>query len=104
MQYYSKKLNTLYDTEAECLKTESDYDKAQKDHDAKVAKLKDERATRAKELETAFKAVGQAQQHYDDLKEKFLQDYGSYHWTVTASSPMTSDQFIHNMLKDFFAF
>jgi uncharacterized protein YecT (DUF1311 family) len=104
MQYYSKKLNKLYDTEAECVKAESDYDKSQKEYGAKVAKLNDERGPRAKELEEAAKDVIKAQQHYYDLRDKFLHDYGSYHWTVTTSSPMSSDQFIRNMLKDFLMF
>lgn len=101
MQYYSKKLNKLYDTVAECVKAESEYDKAQKEQEARVAKLKDERAVRAKELEDAAKDVNKAQQHYYELRDKFVQDYGSYHWTVTTSSPISSDQFIRSMLRDF---
>lgn len=72
MKYYSEKLNTLYDN-VELLQD------AEKQFDEKHAlelKQKEERATRAKEVEDAYK-------NYLKLLRAFVKDYGSYHFSYT---------------------
>lgn len=70
MKYYSEKTNTLYNN-VELLQD------AEKQFDEKHAlelKKKEERATRAKEVEDAWA-------HYVELVKQFVKDFGSYHKT-----------------------
>ena len=80
---YSKKLNKVFDTVAELEKAEGESDKK-----ALVEKKKkEERATRAKEVEDAYKAVAAAQDRADKLLNKFIEDYGSFHTSVSEVRP-----------------
>ena len=79
MKYYSEKLKKVYDTVEQLQTAETEYDKA---HAAEIAKQK-ERKERAEEIDAARKEVIKAQEHYDDLINKFVKDYGSYHTTYT---------------------
>lgn len=86
MKYYSEKLKKFYDT-VETLETaEKEYDKA---HAAEIAKQK-ERKARADEINEAWKEVVKVQKHYDELLDKFIKDYGSYHATYTSSDEIFS--------------
>ena len=72
MKYYSEKLKKLFDD------TES-LEKAEKEQEEKYAlelKKKEERATRAKEVDDAYK-------NYLKLLRAFVKDYGSYHFSYT---------------------
>ena len=73
--YQSEKLNRIFDSEEDCLKAEKEHE----EKEAKALALKNERADRAKE-------VKEAHQHYLDLKAKFIEDYGSWHETITAEN------------------
>lgn len=72
MRYYSDTLKKLFETEDELKKAEVEFEEKH----ALELKKKEERATRAKEVEEAYKK-------YLDLRAKFVKDYGSYHMTIT---------------------
>lgn len=72
MKYYSEVVKKNFDSEQECLDAEKKYEE---EHTKEVA-LKEERAARAKEVSDAYK-------HYLELRAKFLEDYKSYHMTLT---------------------
>lgn len=82
MKYYSEKLNRLFDS-AEDLKAE---EKAVEEKRAQEAKrqerLKSERKARAKEIEDK-------QIELQKLMNDFLQDYGTYHFSVSFGSPFS---------------
>ena len=79
MKYYSDKTKKIYDTVAQLQSAEVEYDKA---HEAEIAKQK-ERKARAAEVSEARKEFANAQKKYNDLLNKFVKDYGSYHETYT---------------------
>lgn len=72
MKYFSEVLKKSYDTEKECLDAEKQYEEAH----AKEIALKEERAKRAQEVQDAYKK-------YLELRAKFIEDYKSYHMTLT---------------------
>ena len=79
MKYYSDKTKKIYDTVEQLQTAETEYDKA---HAAEIAKQK-ERKARAEEINKARKELVNAQNRYNDLINKFVKDYGSYHATYT---------------------
>lgn len=78
MKFYSDKTKELYET-AEAL---TDAEKAFDEAAAEKENLKAKRAERAKEVEDAFQAARVAQKAADEMLEKFLKDYGSFHTTI----------------------
>lgn len=70
--YYSELLKKYYDDKEKCLAAEDEYTKK---HEAEL-KAKEERVTKAKEVEEAYK-------HYLELRSEFVKKYGSYHMTFT---------------------
>ena len=79
MKYYSEKLKKVYDTVEQLQAAETEYDKA---HAAEIAKQK-ERKARAEEIAAARKDLQNRQKKYNELVNKFIKDYGSYHATYT---------------------
>ena len=57
--------------------------------------LADSRKIRAKEVEDAYKAVIDAQKHYNELLTNFCKEYGSFHCTIT------NEDFPANILFNF---
>lgn len=96
-KYYSEMpelLNVVFDTEKACLNAEEAVikDRAQKEAARKKEqeakkKLQEERATRAKEVEEAYKAAREANRKAEELMNKFVGDYGSFHMTLKDTSP-----------------
>lgn len=72
MKYYSELVKKNFDSEQECLDAEKQYE----EEHAKELALKEERAKRAQEVQEAYK-------HYLELRAKFIEDYKSYHMTLT---------------------
>lgn len=79
MKFYSDKTKKIYDSVEQLEAAETEYDKA---HAAEIAKQK-ERKARAEEINKARKDAIKAQKHYNELVNKFVKDYGSYHATYT---------------------
>lgn len=80
MKYYSEKTKKLYDSEEDLEKSEASY--AAKE--LELAKTKEARASRAKEVEDAYKAYTEAGDKYMKLRNQFVKDYGSYHATYNS--------------------
>ena len=86
MKYFSETLNKVFDTEQECTEAENLYNQAQQEAEARQQALTEQRATRAKEVEDAYKAVIEAKKVYSDLLHDFVADYGSYHMTYKSNN------------------
>lgn len=82
MKYYSEKLNKLFDTQEACARAEKEHEKAVAEVEAKKKALADERAKRAKEVESAYNAVIAAKKDYQKVLNDFVKDYGSFHMTL----------------------
>ena len=83
MKYYSETLNKVFENEKDCLNAEKEY-KAKVEAEEKHKKeLADSRKIRAKEVEDAYKAIIDAQKHYNELLTNFCKEYGSFHCTIT---------------------
>lgn len=72
MKYYSEKTKKLYDTTEEVVNAEKELEAAEQKKQELVAKRKE----RAKEVEDAFAAA-------NELLNKFIEDYGSFHTTIS---------------------
>ena len=97
MKYYSEVLKKAYDTEKECIKAERDYEAKLAEAEKQKKELADARKARAKEVEDAYKVIVDAQKHYNELKSKFIKDYGSWHMTFSTNE----DGFNWNFFDDF---
>ena len=82
MKYYSDKTKQLYESVEQLQKAEVAYDKEQ---EAALAKQRD-RKNRAEEIKKAREVLRDAQKNYQDLLNKFVKDYGSYHETYSKES------------------
>lgn len=88
MKYYSDVTKRLYDTAEELNKAETAVVKAEQERKAALAKkqaeqakLKEQRAARAQEVTEAIRVRDEAQKKVNELVNKFVKDYGSYHYT-----------------------
>lgn len=93
MKYYSEKTKKMYDSVEQVEAAELEYDKA---HAVQIAKQK-ERKARAEEIASARKVVVEAQKKYNELLNKFVKDYGSYHATYTDGDVETLDSIIYKI-------
>ena len=84
MKYYSEITKILYDTPEQLREGEK---KAAEKKAAEELKAK-ERGNRAKEVEAAYKAINEAREKYEELRNKFIEDYGSFHMTVSQKTPL----------------
>ena len=96
MKYYSETLNKVFENEKDCLNAEKEYKAKIEAEEKRKKELADSRKARAKEVEDAYKAVIDAQKHYNELKNKFVDDFGSFHMTFS-----TTDDF-HSLFSDLF--
>lgn len=90
MKYFSETLNKVFDTEQECTEAENLYNQAQQEAEARQQALTEQRATRAKEVEDAYKTAVEAKKAYDKLLREFLNDYHSFHATFKNVDPFFS--------------
>ena len=81
MYIYSEKTNKKYDSVDACLEAEAEFDRAEAEKKEKKERLANERKDRAKEVEDAFKKA-------NDLLDKFVDDYGSFHCTLTSDNSL----------------
>lgn len=98
MKFYSDITKKLYDDQKELLKDEEEVVKKQEAEEAKKKELAETRAARAKEIEEAYKAVIEAENRYADLKNQFIEDYGSFHMSFSTKSPIKNVDDVFNLL------
>lgn len=77
--YYSKLTKKVYDSYDDLNEAEEEYEKA---HQKEIA-LKEEKKNRADEINKAYEDMRKAINHYNELVNKFVKDYGSYHKTYS---------------------
>lgn len=95
MYIFSEKTNKKYETVAECIAAEKEYD----DEMAKQKKEKEELArvkkTRHEEVVESYKKAVAAIDEYESLAEKYAEDYGTFSMT-------TDGDVFHSSLLKFF--
>lgn len=102
MKFYSEKLNKCFDTAEACLKAEVEFDKQKADEEAAQKKLKEARATRAKEVEDAYKVAADAYTKYVKLRNAFIKDYQSWHMSYTQDFPIEDITDMSDIIKIIF--
>ena len=75
MKYYSEKTEKLYDSKKDLDAAEKEFDEVE----LKEKQKKEERATRAKEVNAAYDTYIEAYKKYQEVLKEFIKDYGSYH-------------------------
>jgi hypothetical protein len=107
MKYYSEKTDGKYDSEEELKKAEADFDKKQ----YAVSKAAEEKKGLAKKVEDSYKhmleinkqantMVAEAEKNYYNLRQTFIDKYGSYHMTysnINGKEDFTIDDAIQNI-------
>lgn len=83
MKYYSEKLRKVFNTADECASAEKEYDDKLAAERIKREELTNTRKARAKEVEEAYKAASKAYDNWLELRNKFIEDYGSWHMTIS---------------------
>ena len=94
MKYYSEKLNKVFNTEQECMdaefkaKEKENLEKIEKERALAAAKEKKEkemaeRKALAAEVDTARKALTEAQKNYHDKLSAFVDKYHTYHYSTS---------------------
>lgn len=81
MKYYSEHTKKFYDTAAECEKAEQAEKEKQLKIEAEQKAKAEAREQRAKEVEDAMEEACKAREKFDELLEKFVEDYGSFHYS-----------------------
>lgn len=79
MKYYSEKTNQVYENVEELENAEQKFDEQRKI----LADKKARREERAKAVEKAFEEAEVATQKANELLREFIEDYGSFHTTLT---------------------
>ena len=100
MKYYSDVTRQVYDTEDALKQAEE----AEAKRLAEIEEKNKKRGERAKEIEEAYKAILDAQAHYTELRNKFIEDFGSFHMTVSNKSPVRWSTDFTNLFDFFFNF
>lgn len=93
MKFYSELTKSFYETEDACIQAEDKFNKELVKKEEKEKALKAERKQRAEEINTAYKAVKEAEKHYCKLRDQFVKDYGSFHMTFTDTDSFFFDPF-----------
>lgn len=98
MKIISEKTGKTYKTVEECLSEEKKFDEAIQAEKVKKEKLAENRKSRAKEVEDAYKARLEADKLYREKLNDFVNDYGSFHMTIDneVDSPFTILDFLDN--------
>ena len=93
MVYYSEILHKTFKDAESCLAAEKEYNEKIAAEKAAKEAMAEKRKERAKEVEDAYKKVEEAQKAYYELRDKFIEDYGSFHMTISKSSSHLGDIF-----------
>lgn len=86
MIYVSELTGRQFETEKECLEHEKEVIREREEAAEKEAALKEERSARAKEIEEARAKAVEAEKHYRELLDAFINDYNSYHMSITTKN------------------
>lgn len=99
MKYYSEITKQFYDNADACTLAEKLATEKIAKQEAEKKALAEAKATRAKEVTDAYKAVREAQKNYDELRNKFVQDYGYFHMSFTDPDEKTPFSFFEDIFR-----
>lgn len=99
MKYLSEKTNKAYNSVDELKAAEKVFDAKQ----AQIEKKNSERKARAKEVEDAYKATLEARDNYNKLLDKFIKDYGTYHYSISTTDASRVNDIFDNVFNSFFS-
>ena len=99
MKFYSEITKQFYDSADTCASEEKSAKEKIEKQEAEKKALTEAKATRAKEVTEAYKAVREAQKHYDELRNKFVQDYGYFHMSFTDPDEKTPFSFFEDIFR-----
>ena len=99
MKYYSEITKQFYDNADACTLAEKLEKEKIAEQEAEKKALTEAKATRAKEVTEAYKAVREAQKNYDELRNKFVQDYGYFHMSFTDPDEKTPFSFFEDIFR-----
>lgn len=97
MKYLSELTNKSYDTVEELELAEKEHQELLDKEEEKKAK----RAERAKEVKAAFVKACEEQDKANELLKAFVEDYGSYHTSIT--EPLSSTSLFDYLVDRFFS-
>lgn len=93
MKYFSEKTKKFYENADDCVAAETAFDEEQARIAAERKAAAEARKERAKEVEDAYKAAEEARAVYIKLRNKFVEDFGSFHMTIRNSeAPAAFDE------------
>lgn len=101
MKYYSETLKRLFDTEKALIAAEEEERKLQLAKQKSEELKKAQRATRAKEVQTALKEANEAQSKAIKLLKDFTKDYGYFHTSYTIDDEKTEPLDFFDILNGF---
>lgn len=110
MKYYGERTKKLYDTVEDCERAEfeakekENREKIEKERKEREAKEKKElaiaqRKAAAEKVDAARKAMTDAQKTYRDELNKFIKEYGTYHYSTNNADDIPS---LFNIFNDIF--
>lgn len=99
MKYYSEITKQFYDNVEACALAEKLEKGKIAKQEAEKKVLAEKKAERAKEVTEAYKAVREAQKNYDELRNKFVQDYGYFHMSFTDPDEKTPFSFLEDIFR-----
>lgn len=111
MKYLSEITKKVYETPEECAAAEKAWEERQAKLKAEREAAAQERKERAAEVEAAYKKAEESEriahidrQNYLKLRNKFVDDFGSFHMTVQKQTPVPMHEIdeINNLLRFFF--
>lgn len=85
-RYYSDITNKLYDSMSDLEKAEKKTIAEQEEKKAKEQKRADERKARAREIDELQKTYVDARKAYTEALEKFCNDYGTFHTSISSDN------------------
>jgi hypothetical protein len=88
MKYYSEELQKTFDTEEECVAAEKEYLDTLEKAKQEGARLREEKASRAKAVQAAYEKYVEAEKDYKSLRNDFIKDYGYFHATYSTSEDL----------------
>lgn len=111
MKYYSEVLKKFYDDEKSLREEERKYQLVKKQEDDKLAKKKE----RAMEVEAAFKSAVEIEQKankeindayvkFYNLRNKYIKDYGAWHYTYTSEKPIEKPLSLFDLFDELLKF
>ena len=97
MKYYSELTKDFYENEKDCLHAEKKFRKEAEEVEAERRRAIEVRRQRAAEVEQARDNFMKARKEYNELLNRFCNDYGAY--SCSFKSPETINEYLDTLFK-----